>query len=549
MKEDSETFTGSTKLSEDTHDLNSFLDKFALPQVVKVVEGFYGMSGDEEETLGAGEIITLHNVKCIQEVRAESISGDEFDIPLNLPVKFEKIDRFPNHVQGLKKLVDISPRVKFVRVTHIDPSFEHRVSPGEKLKLKGKVRGDKEDYVEFKKLNKGTSTKASHRIRLPLSCEISFQALEDDQEYLLADFMKKFQDFPALAKAVDTEENIGLLKKATKSSYFGILKFNGVIDKSFAMGTAQEGDGVNVLTIPRDLDISITPVQQIETDDESLETRKHEEFFQQMESEIYENLSEGYVLKRKHNVVDSTYDHLKHTNDHPLKTQGGITSRNPASPNTYSHHKPKSKVEKSARVDHSILTCQALTKPVCASVDTEGKCKKESLRLARSYSAPTATVLGLCKNFASTPIPILRKQDMSSSEHTESAENLYEEIKFPIPGSGTEYMPPAMMRSHTVIGCTQELLKLSESSDYEHYEQMTRVRATTKVEQQAKADLHYHVSDIPTPTITSGFGQHTRKSALAAVNGAFNTIVIFFSIFCLIIIIIIIIIMIIIIFY
>ena len=499
---------------EDLYSLSAFLDKFKLPAVIRVVDGYHGMNGTEDETLSAGEIVTLYTLKTIEKVQAESASGVEFEIPLKSPVIVKEIERFSDQVYGLKDLLKLQTSVKFVRVTQIDHRYNSELFQGDKLEIKGKVSRGKEDFVEFEKIDKEHSGKLARQFKLPINCQAIFQPLVENQEYLLSAFVKKVKHFPVLARPVDSESNRDLLKKVLQSSYFGILNFKGVNCKTIVIGTARENDGVSLLKIPKDLDISVIPLDKLETDSTKLDRRENENLFKDIqESEIYENFCEMNVLRRECNIeyiyeeMAISPNHSKQKNDNSLE----IKHRFSASPNAYSPT-PKSSVENLASQENERGTPTEL---ICSEIKTKLTSKPI---LRKSLSLPLTNTPNNGENIIKRDLALIsrpapRQDTVSRDENSE--EELYEEIKIVRPVQANQNTH--LIRSQSDVSYAQNR---SRELKFQPYESMTGLK--TPKQNLGAVDGLYAVSNISEDITTSQLAQQQKETGFRKTKGIIN---------------------------
>ena len=81
--------------------VSDFLRKFTLPQVVKVIEGYYG--DDEDSSLGADQILSLHCIKSTDKVVGRDYRGKEVNIPLQCQ---NKVEVRPSHLKDVYESVE-----------------------------------------------------------------------------------------------------------------------------------------------------------------------------------------------------------------------------------------------------------------------------------------------------------------------------------------------------------------------------------------------------------------------------------------------------------
>lgn len=94
--------------------ISDFLQKFTLPQVVKVIEGFYGEN--EETSLGADQILSLHCMKSTDKLLGKDYRGKEINIPLHCQNKVEvRPSNMKDVYDNVEELCTAFPR--FVRIS------------------------------------------------------------------------------------------------------------------------------------------------------------------------------------------------------------------------------------------------------------------------------------------------------------------------------------------------------------------------------------------------------------------------------------------------
>jgi hypothetical protein len=94
--------------------VSDFLRKFTLPQVVKVMEGFYG--DDEDSSLGADQILSLHCIKSTDKLVGRDYRGKEVNIPLRCQNKVEvRPSNLKDVYESVEELCAAFPR--YVRIS------------------------------------------------------------------------------------------------------------------------------------------------------------------------------------------------------------------------------------------------------------------------------------------------------------------------------------------------------------------------------------------------------------------------------------------------
>ena len=94
--------------------VSDFLTRFTLPQIVKVIEGFYG--DDEDTSLGADQILSLHCIKSTDKVVGRDYRGKEVNIPLHCQNKVEvRPSNLKDVYENVEELCAAFPR--YVRIS------------------------------------------------------------------------------------------------------------------------------------------------------------------------------------------------------------------------------------------------------------------------------------------------------------------------------------------------------------------------------------------------------------------------------------------------
>ncbi|XP_028407365.1 uncharacterized protein LOC114529989 [Dendronephthya gigantea] len=168
--------------------LAQLLEKHRLPQIVKIIEGFYGEGNDS--TLCSGAIICLQSVKAIQKVhgRLNWGRGKEISIPLDCRCKVEvRSSNLKDVYESIEELCSVFPKyVRVVQGCHIESSSEALLNVGDKLHLKANKNKKMTEMIVC-------INQYDEEIQLPKDCVACFQPLVDGKEYYLSDALKKFK--------------------------------------------------------------------------------------------------------------------------------------------------------------------------------------------------------------------------------------------------------------------------------------------------------------------------------------------------------------------
>lgn len=241
--------------------LFEFVDRFPLPQIVKVQEGYYGPT--EDSCIGAEQVMTLHCIKATEKVLARDRKKRELHIPLNCS---QKVELRPADFRGIYETVEEVSRIptKFVRVTQGYYLEEEAVSvnPGDKLEL---IRvehgiGGKEDCVLFR-------TEERNPIRLPFSVTAGFQSLLDGREYYLKELSTQSLKLPVYFQFTDPPS---LTRRASENVFntsLGVLSFEKVYQDTTVVCSTKEGNVRTVVNCPKHLPITVNVARGALSDD------------------------------------------------------------------------------------------------------------------------------------------------------------------------------------------------------------------------------------------------------------------------------------------
>ena len=91
-----------------------FLKQFKLPQIVKVIVGFYGESN--ESTVSGNQVLCLHSSKSIKKIRAHDGNGRRFTVSLDCQRKVEvRPPNLKDIYDNVEELCEVFPR--YVRIS------------------------------------------------------------------------------------------------------------------------------------------------------------------------------------------------------------------------------------------------------------------------------------------------------------------------------------------------------------------------------------------------------------------------------------------------
>lgn len=240
--------------SSEEFTLSDFVDKFPLPQIVKVQEGYYGP--DEDSCLGADQILFLHAVKHTEKVQARDRRKRHLHIPLNCS---QKVELRPSNLKDVYESVSEVAKIihnfpKFVRVTQGYYSMDGdnvSLNPGDKLKLMRIVPGEQDDYLIVE-----NQDRTGFPIRIPLSAQAGFQPLIDGREYYLKE-ATTMTPIPFFFQFIDPPQLNATGESSVFNSTLGVLRTEKTYQDATVICTTKEGTTRTVVSCPKNLQITV----------------------------------------------------------------------------------------------------------------------------------------------------------------------------------------------------------------------------------------------------------------------------------------------------
>ena len=249
--------------SDISYSLRDFLDKFTLPQLVRVQEGYYDEF--QQTTVGSDGVYNLLDLQSVETVLLEDADGVECRIPLDYPCTVERAaeERFQQQLNIQDLLRENQPAVKFVRVVQSDPNFETLIKAGEKLKIDLRKKKTRDNFLSFKKV----SDKGKTLWKVPANCEVKFQGLWDGEELSLCKFVKK-NKLPAFVSLIHNsleesgeEEPKGKERRIERTLPTGVVKLKGILVDSCVTATTEAHGVTSTFSFPESLPINVVPVK------------------------------------------------------------------------------------------------------------------------------------------------------------------------------------------------------------------------------------------------------------------------------------------------
>ena len=237
--------------SEQCCTLKTFIDRYHLPQLVKVEDGFY--SPKDAETLSKDDILTLHFTKQTDKLLLEAADHKRYLVPLNSPCKIEILPRVcEDRYYSVEDVVDAwtSADFKFIRVVHNGPPHL-RIRAGDILKLRKTVE---EKWVKFLECEFHDKTKEF--VRLPLDFKAAFEPLARAEQYHLQEVVK---ELPVRAKFTPCDTIQAANDIDVDLSSLGSVLLKEFREERTVIATSRQDNLVTVLMIPADLDVNVLP--------------------------------------------------------------------------------------------------------------------------------------------------------------------------------------------------------------------------------------------------------------------------------------------------
>lgn len=244
----------------DTHySLAEFVEKYKLPQVVQVEEGFF--DGNERTSLGSGQVLTLHSVHATKKFVCETVFNNAVVIPSSCPLRVV-VQPHPQDCQYTKvstdQLASIFSEIKYVYVLegHYNAKYpKESFQTGEVLEIR--EIDSKNCFVKCKNVT------TKRKMSVPFGSKALFAPLVDCKNYTLAE-VKQIFGLPAKVRFLEEET-----KRCSSSSNetspmlvssLGEITVLEEIEQTLVISTTGDGnaEGKLCLQIPKDLPVQIT---------------------------------------------------------------------------------------------------------------------------------------------------------------------------------------------------------------------------------------------------------------------------------------------------
>lgn len=247
IREDSIVWSGQEFLLKD------FLDKFPLPQIIKVEEGYHD-EFEEDRTLSSSQLLTLHSIKELDIVKATEGSLEVL-LPADSKSRVELVNRNdgPAYYSTVEGLASAFP--KFAASDNNLPCFN--ITASDVLELIKTKKKSRENNLVCNVMN------TSRTVELPFSfkgrfkvlgnCPSSSPTLEDVVKYCKLPCMVKFIDnkLKLLRDGYDSNRPTGF-------AFLGPVKLHSLNHYKVVFTTTWEDQKANsVLPLPIDLEVQV----------------------------------------------------------------------------------------------------------------------------------------------------------------------------------------------------------------------------------------------------------------------------------------------------
>ena len=264
QEENHETAIKEIEWSQISLSLSDFVEKYILPQIVQIEDGYY--SAEDDSSLSAGQVLKVHCLQTTEKVLGKDRHGNEVYIPLKTKQKIIiKPDTWESVFQSVADLAQVKPLPKFVEVTrgyYVPESTETQelsVDPGEKLEVirisdHTFSRSSKNKFVVFKNME-------GYEIKIPFDCTAGFRPFLNAEEMSLAEIINSKQ-LPLFVEFVAPVSG----KQKTESSAsaddkmlhkLGVLRLEKIYDEELIIASCGYSDVRVIFTIPKSLETTV----------------------------------------------------------------------------------------------------------------------------------------------------------------------------------------------------------------------------------------------------------------------------------------------------
>lgn len=228
--------------------LSDFVQMYPPPQIVKVEEGYMD-SEEEERTLSASQVLTLHVIKNFKTVPAFDKHGEKISLPVNSTARLEILCN-PISYETVEELAKDFPRY----VASVEKHPWLKVEENDVLELKDVAKSFRSRVLVCRNVTRGS------KCELPLDYKAHFKSLGDCPVIhpTMNDIVTHCK-LPIQAKYIDDELKV-IHEGCNANLPFGMnvlgaIKLQSVAVNKILLITAWEDD--KVVPLPLDLDIRV----------------------------------------------------------------------------------------------------------------------------------------------------------------------------------------------------------------------------------------------------------------------------------------------------
>jgi len=197
------------KITSKPYELEEFAAEFALPQIIRVYSGYYGIT--EQFSMSEGEELILFFIKSSKIINASTrTKAETYHLPLNTTLQFspylQKSSETAEHTYRFKTIGDLIEREEGLpKVVKVFKSFsgvseESSVSAGD-LIFPRKVSGKKKKTV-LKCMNK-----SGQKLKLGINCMGDFSVDPSDVRMYLLEYVEYINEFPFTAMVFNENDD------------------------------------------------------------------------------------------------------------------------------------------------------------------------------------------------------------------------------------------------------------------------------------------------------------------------------------------------------
>lgn len=280
--------------STDCLDLKAFIEKYSLPQIVQVDEGYYGT--DNNDTFSSEQNLKLHSVHTIRKIICEADNGFPYHIPVSIKenILLEKNTCVLKTVADLAKIGSLPPYVEvtngyYVDNTNDNDDYDIFLHEGEKIEiLPSNVPMEK--YLMFQ-------NSSGEQFQLPFSCDAGFIPLYHFNEMYLTDIL------PVELNEAFTPFSFQFVRTGFSHYSVGTLHCKMIYEDEVITASSAFDECQYVFSIPIDLQLVVKVAEGTIKNDEDYDKMRYglnnfegleEECKDRLNTQIFQSSTEVY---------------------------------------------------------------------------------------------------------------------------------------------------------------------------------------------------------------------------------------------------------------